>query len=69
MTATVEDESELASVVLHQENAPSIPMRATETEGSYVAVLARTGGAWWVSAADAFGNEGRTDDQPLDDGC
>lgn len=69
VTATVEDESELAAVVLHQRSAPPIPMRATGTEGAYTAELAGGGGAWWVTATDAFGNEGRTAEQPLGSGC
>lgn len=69
VTATVEDDSELAAVVLHQRSAPPMPMGATDTDGSYTAELAGTGGAWWVTATDAFGNEGRTAEQPLGSGC
>lgn len=67
--ATIEDDSALASVVLHQKAADSIHMREGDAEGSWVATLAGTGGDWWVTATDALGNEGRTSDQPLPDGC
>jgi len=68
VVATVEDESDLSSVVLHQRVGSAdqrTVMRAGSVEGEWVASLVSRPEqiVWWVSARDALGNEGRTADQ------
>jgi len=80
VTAAVEDENEVSSVVLHWREPASTaasstrtvedsaPMASTET--GYRASLPATasGQAWWVTATDALGNVARTAEQVLTPG-
>ena len=75
VTASVEDESEVTDVVLWWRDGGVGGRERSQAmqqgDAGYIGVLPASAGgsSWWVTAADALGNEARTADQQLQPGA